>query len=49
MKGPDDYREVIDRVRKDYRSYLNAFWMRELQDFGKVEINQEVLKTVNNN
>ena len=23
--------------------------MRELQDFGKVEINQEVLKTVNNN
>ena len=49
QKGPDDYREVIEQVRKDYRSYLNAFWMRELQDFGKVEINQEVLKTVNNN
>ena len=49
QKGPDDYREVIEQVRKDYRSYLNAFWMRELQEFGKVEINQEVLKTVNNN
>ncbi len=49
QKGPDDYREVIDRVRKDYRSYLNAFWMRELSESGKVEINQEVLKTVNNN
>ena len=49
QKGPDDYREVIEQVRKDYRTYLNAFWMRELQDFGKVEINQEVLKTVNNN
>ena len=49
MKGPDDYREVIDRVRKDYRSYLDTCWMRELSESGKVEINQEVLKTVNNN
>lgn len=49
MKGPDDYREVIDRVQKDYRNYLDACWTRELRDFGKVEINQEVLKTVNNN
>ena len=48
-KGPDDYREVIDRVRKDYRSYLDTCWMRELSESGKVEINQEVLKTVNNN
>ena len=44
MKGPDDYREVIDRVRKDYRSYLDTCWMRELSESGKVEINQEVLK-----
>ena len=49
LKGPDDYREVIEQVRKDYRSYLNAFWMRELQDFCKVETNQEVLNTVNYN
>lgn len=49
MKGPDDYREVIDRVQKDYQSYLDACWTRELREFGKVEIKQEVLKTVNNN
>ena len=49
QKGPDEYREGKEQVRKDYRSYLNAFWMGELQDFGKVEINHEVLKTVNNN
>ena len=49
QKGPDDYREVIEQVRKDYRNYLNAYWERELEESGKVEINQEVLKTVNNN
>ena len=49
QKGPDDYREVIEQVRKDYRSYLDTCWMRELSEYGKVEINQEVLKTVNNN
>ena len=49
QKGPDDYREVIDRVRKDYRTYLDTCWTRELRESGKVEINQEVLKTVNNN
>ncbi len=48
VKGPDDYREVIELVRKDYRSYLDTCWMRELRESGKVEINQEVLKTVNN-
>ncbi|MDE6162772.1 MAG: peptidylprolyl isomerase, partial [Bacteroides sp.] len=49
QKGPDDYREVIDRVRKDYRTYLDTYWTQELSESGKVEINQEVLKTVNNN
>ena len=49
QKGPDDYREVIDCVRKDYRIYLDTYWTRELRESGKVEINQEVLKTVNNN
>ncbi len=49
QKGPDDYREVIEQVRKDYRTYLDTCWTRELKTSGKVEINQEVLKTVNNN
>ena len=48
-KGPDDYREVIERVRKDYRNHLYTYWERELLASGKVEINEEVLKTVNNN
>lgn len=49
QKGPEDYREVIEQVRKDYRTYLDTYWTRELETSGKVEINQEVLKTVNNN
>lgn len=49
QKGPDDYREVIEQVRTDYRRYLDAYWMRELKESAKIEINQEVLKTVNNN
>lgn len=49
QKGPSDYKEVIDRVQKDYRSYLSALWERELRAKSKVEIKQEVLKTVNNN
>lgn len=49
QKGPSDYREVIDHVQKDYRSYLSASWERELREKSKVEIKQEVLKTVNNN
>ena len=48
QKGPDDYREVLDQVRRDYRTYLDTYWTRELRESGKVEINQEVLKTVNN-
>lgn len=48
MKGPSDYREVIGQVRNDYRNYLDACWTRELRGCGKVEINEEVLKTVNN-
>lgn len=47
-KGPDDYREVIEQVKKDYRNHLYTYWERELQTSGKVEINEEVLKTVNN-
>ena len=49
QKGPDDYREVIDRVREDYRNYLDMYWTRELKDSAKIEIYPEVLKTVNNN
>ncbi len=48
VKGPDDYREVKDRLVADYQTYLDARWMTRLRASAKVEINQEVLKTVNN-
>lgn len=48
QKGPSEYREVIDQLRKDYRNHLDVRWTQELRASGKVEINQEDLKTVNN-
>ena len=47
LKGPEDYWEVRERVVADYRRYLETQWLASLR--GKVEINEEVLKTVNNN
>lgn len=48
VKGPDDYREAGNALVADYRRYLEKGWMAELRAKSKVEINQEVLKTVNN-
>ena len=47
-KGPENFREVQGQVIADYQQYLNACWIARLRAAGKVEINQEVLKTVNN-
>lgn len=48
VKGPEDYLEVKDRLVTDYQSYLDSQWIARLRASAKVEINQEVLKTVNN-
>ena len=48
VKGPEDYREVREALIADYQSYLEKQWMSRLRANSKVEINQEVLKTVNN-
>lgn len=48
VKGPDDYKEVGERLLSDYQSYLEQRWVASLRGSSKVEINQEVLKTVNN-
>ena len=48
VKGPDDYQEVKDRLVADYQPYLDGRWVDRLRSSAKVEINQEVLKTVNN-
>ncbi len=47
-KGPESYKDVRGPVTADYQNYLEANWIKELRDKYKVEINQEVLKTVNN-
>ena len=47
-KGPESYRDVRRQVEDDYKAFRRseeiAGWLRKY----KVEINQEVLKTVNN-
>ena len=48
QKGPDSYKEVRGPLTADYRSFLESLWVKRLRAAGKVEINQEVLKTVNN-
>mgnify|MGYP002285423184 FL=1 len=47
VKGPEDYREVGGQLVTDYQNYLEQRWIAKLRAAGKVEINQEVLKTVN--
>ncbi|WP_353330419.1 peptidylprolyl isomerase [Bacteroides sedimenti] len=46
--GPESYKDVRGPVTADYQNYLEENWIKELRGKYKVEINQEVLKTVNN-
>lgn len=48
IKKPSTYKMVSEQVVSDYKKYLETLWMKRLQTESKVEINQEVLKTVNN-
>lgn len=48
LKGPEDYQEIRPRLVADYKNYLDRQWITRLRASSKVEINQEVLKTVNN-
>ena len=48
-KGPESYEDVRETVVKDYLSVCEDAWLKDLKRKYKVEINQEVLKTVNNN
>ncbi len=47
-KGPESLEEVREEVAKDYKDYLEENWIAYLRKKSKVEINEEVLKTVNN-
>ena len=48
VKGPQNYQEVREQLTGDYQNYLEERWTEQLRAAFKIEINQEVLKTVNN-
>lgn len=48
VKNPDSYQEVLEPLKADYKKFLESLWISRLQANSKVEINEEVLKTVNN-
>lgn len=45
---PESYADVLGLVTADYQNQLESQWIKELRQKYNVEINQEVLKTVNN-
>jgi len=48
IKMPDNLSLVRETVVRDYMESYKKVWLGELREKSKVEINQEVLKTVNN-
>ena len=48
LKVPDSYKDVQDKVVKDYLDFQEKRWNDVIKHKYKVEINEEVLKTVNN-
>ena len=47
-KKPETYKDVKGLVVNDYQQYLEKEWLKSLHKKYKVEVNQDVLKTVNN-
>ena len=47
-KGPEEYTDVRGLVTADYQDLLEKNWVDELRKKYKVEVNKDVLKTVNN-
>lgn len=46
-KGPEDFQDVRDEVLRDYRLWTERAQMEELKRGFRIEINQDILKTVN--
>ena len=46
-KGPEDFQDVRDEVQRDYRLWTERVQMEELKRGFRIEINQDILKTVN--
>jgi len=48
LKAPQDYNDVKTLVVADYQEQLEKQWIADLRKRYKVEVNREVLSTVNN-
>ena len=48
LEKPETYKDVKGHVVNDYQKYLEERWLKKLRKKFKVEIDEEVLKTVNN-
>ena len=48
LKAPDSYKDVQEKVVRDYLEIQERGWNDVIKHKYKVEINEEVLKTVNN-
>ena len=48
LKAPESYNDVRDRVLKAYWEFQGSLWIDVIKHKYKVELNEEVLKTVNN-
>ena len=48
LEKPETYKDVKGHVVNDYQKYLEERWLKKLRKKFKVEIDDEVLKTVNN-
>lgn len=46
-KGPEDFKDVRDEVQRDYRLWIEKSQLEELKRGFRIEINQDILKTVN--
>ena len=46
-KGPEDFQDVRNEVQRDYRLWTERTQMEELKRGFRIEINQDILKTVN--
>lgn len=48
LEKPETYKDVKGHVINDYQKYLEERWLKKLRKKFKVEVDDEVLKTVNN-
>jgi peptidyl-prolyl cis-trans isomerase SurA len=46
-KKPESYKDVKGAVVSDYQQYLEKEWVKQLREKYKVEVYEDVLKTVN--